>query len=391
MIYFPSIDAAASGMCLHNETKFLDRFGFSPKFWESWPDGYLHKYYLISAGVRYKNLDYVKKFNFPDDMEVFGDSGGYQIVSGVLTWNETLRHSIFNWLEHNSTIAANLDLPPRGKMEGKFDECLNISYENFKYFYENQSGHTKYLNCLQGTNYYSYKEWYQRISGFEFSGWAIGAATWPERYIGALALLLKNKEIQKKNCKYIHFFGVSTIAEIMIFNYIERLFRDNGLDVTITIDSSSPSLASSFGYWYVGYETNPERFKYIHIPRFKDNATIYSGRHQIVPISNRVDEMMFTKASLFDVYKDYSGIDYAAIAFHNLSVFLDAMRSINDLMNSEMYTIEQIASKNVVNVIKSFEKIFHAPDPEREYLKHLNFYRTIKLPKPEFSGTQDFF
>jgi hypothetical protein len=392
MIYFPSIDAAASGMCLHNDSKFLDKFGFSPKFWKDWPEEYLHKYYLVSAGVRYKNIDYVKKFDFPSDMQVFGDSGGYQITSGVLTWENSLRKSIFDWLEVNSTIAANLDLPPRGRMEGKFLECLDISFENFKYFHERQSGHTQYLNCLQGTNYQSYSEWYEKMKGFEFSGWAIGAASWPERYIGALTLLLKNKELHKDSCKYVHFFGVSTIAEIAIFNYIERLFRDNGINVAITIDSSSPSLSSSYGYWYVGYELRPERFKYIHIPRFKDNPTIYDGKHQIVPKLNKIDELMLRKTSLFDVYTDYTGIDYAAIAFHNLSVFIDTMKSIGELMDSEWYTLEQLLSKNVQSVIKSFERIFYSDNPEKEYYRNLDLYRTIKMPKSEFNDNlQDFF
>jgi len=38
----------------------------------------------------------------------------------------------------------NLDIPPRFEYEGKFDECLQISSDNFKYFADNQSS-TEYL------------------------------------------------------------------------------------------------------------------------------------------------------------------------------------------------------------------------------------------------------
>ena len=46
--------------------------------------------------------------------------------------------------------------------------------ENFKYFNENQSGKTKFLNVLQGEDDTTYKEWYDAVKGFDFQGWSIG-------------------------------------------------------------------------------------------------------------------------------------------------------------------------------------------------------------------------
>ena len=46
----------------------------------------------------------------------------------------------------------NLDLPPRLKNEGKFQECLDISLDNFKYFQEKQDGLLKrYLQNIGST------------------------------------------------------------------------------------------------------------------------------------------------------------------------------------------------------------------------------------------------
>ena len=66
-----------------------------------------------------------------------GDSGGYQIASGAMKWDIKHLDRIFKWLEENTDIAMNLDIPPRLKYQGQYAECLQISKENFKYFSDN--------------------------------------------------------------------------------------------------------------------------------------------------------------------------------------------------------------------------------------------------------------
>ena len=48
--------------------------------------------------------------------------------------------------------------------------------ENFKYFYENQSGKTKFLGVVQGDDDISYQKWYNTAKDFHFQGWSIGGA-----------------------------------------------------------------------------------------------------------------------------------------------------------------------------------------------------------------------
>ena len=45
-----------------------------------------------------------------------------------------LREKIFHWLEANSDVAANLDIPPKTVYENQFEKCAEISYDNFAWF-----------------------------------------------------------------------------------------------------------------------------------------------------------------------------------------------------------------------------------------------------------------
>ena len=62
----------------------------------------------------------------------------------------------------------NLDIPPKIKYEGMYEECLKISKENFKYFANKQSGNTDFLNVVQGTNELEYMNWYDEVKDFPF-------------------------------------------------------------------------------------------------------------------------------------------------------------------------------------------------------------------------------
>ena len=91
-------------------------------------------------------MDFRDQLGLDDGVLVFGDSGGFQIATGALKWDKTIRERIFHWLEANSDVAANLDIPPRAKYENRFAESMEISFDNFKWFEKHQSGKTKFLN-----------------------------------------------------------------------------------------------------------------------------------------------------------------------------------------------------------------------------------------------------
>ena len=168
IIYFPSFSSGLGGYYI-NKAKFRDELDYR-FFSDEFPEEFRYKNFLITAGHLYKKPNARADMGLEDTF-VIGDSGGFQIATGALEWNKDIRSKIFNWLENNSDIAVNLDIPPRSTYEGKFNECLDISYDNFKWFNENQSGKTKFLGVIQGYNQFDqYETWYHKVKGFDFNG-----------------------------------------------------------------------------------------------------------------------------------------------------------------------------------------------------------------------------
>ena len=98
-----------------------------------------------------------------------------------------------------------------------FYECMNISYDNFKYFADNQSGKCKFLNVIQGNNVEEYEAWYQKMKDFEFNGWCIGGAQKRvTMFMSALVPMIKNREFEKARNQFIHVLGISKISDFRI-------------------------------------------------------------------------------------------------------------------------------------------------------------------------------
>ena len=156
-LYFPSFSAGEFGHGLLKNHKF--RGEQTVRFYsDEFPEQFRTKQFLITAGANFRRPTFREDMGFTKDNLLLGDSGGYQIASGALKWKPELKPQIFEWLENNTDWAVNLDIPPRLKMQGKFGECMDISMENFKYFYENQSGKTKFLGVVQGDDDISYQK-----------------------------------------------------------------------------------------------------------------------------------------------------------------------------------------------------------------------------------------
>ena len=157
-IYFPSLSAGGFASALIKNEKLSS--GVPCRFYsDEYPESFRHKYFLVTAGHYYKKMDIRAQMGLGKDVLVFGDSGGYQIATGALKYSDDLREKIFHWLEANSDVAANLDIPPKTVYENQFEKCAEISYDNFAWFEKHQSGKCKFLNMLQGSNPSEYDWW----------------------------------------------------------------------------------------------------------------------------------------------------------------------------------------------------------------------------------------
>ena len=114
VVYFPSLSSGAFAQVLKKDVEITP--GVPYRFWDKrTPEEWRYPYFLVTAGHYYKKPTLRADWGLDKDCLVFGDSGGFQIATGALKWDVALRDTIFQWLENNSDLAANLDIPPRTK------------------------------------------------------------------------------------------------------------------------------------------------------------------------------------------------------------------------------------------------------------------------------------
>ena len=282
-IYFPSLSAGSMVSAFKKDMKFDN--GDPVKFFDSrYPDKWRHPYFLITAGHHYKKMDFRNEIGLEKDVLVFGDSGGYQIATGALPYSNELREKIFHWLEANSDVAANLDIPPKTMYRNKFAECADISYDNFAYFEKHQSGKTKYLNMLQGSNTDEYTWWYHKFKHFDFQGWAIGGPQKLVDFMFAVALMLKEKTFENPRLEYLHLLGISKISDFFILATLQKLMNKNyGNRIYVTTDSSSPGQYPVYGTYLHSANYKTQTFSELYFPKnaeYRRQAHIRQGNLQ---------------------------------------------------------------------------------------------------------------
>ena len=358
-IYIPSFSAGSYGNAITKDQGFKN--GKPIRLYdENMDESLRHDWFLAPAGHFYKKMDYRDKIKIPvtSNLNLMGDSGGFQIATGALKWSTDLKKQIFSWLEHNSTVAVNLDIPPKIQYEGKFDECLEISAENFKYFYENQSGKTKFLNVLQGETLEKYQAWYDKVKDFEFSGWCLGGCGVSlNHFLSAIATFIDNKEHLKQNNEILHILGTSKIIDFFILSQLQKSFNDIGCAIQVTTDSSSPNNGSRFGTYYTHSDLKTGAFKNIHIPKpsLGKDFKIIDGL-KMLPKTSTCDNWLEDCYDWEDLY-DYTAVINCVIVLHNYGVFRDTKNTIDNLVNGHPYFMDQMVDSNIVTIIKIVENM----------------------------------
>jgi queuine/archaeosine tRNA-ribosyltransferase len=392
-IYIPSFTVGPLGNALEKNAKLPDNSTL--RFWdESFEPEYQHKAMLLTAGHKYKVMDYSKRFDFPKDMNIFGDSGGYQIATGVLKFDDKLVDEIFQWLEENSTIAMNLDIPPRLKMKGKFDECLEMSYKNYKYFEKNQTGKTKYLNVLHGYDISSFKKWYDKVKGMEFQGWAVGNVSYFKQVITALAVLLDGNEHKKTNNLYLHFLGCSKLSDFFIFTSLQNELNKIGCNIQILSDSSSPTNMMRFGGFAHQPNFRNETIDNLHIPHrltFEEKMSNEYKMPKLIPADYYIENCY----ELSD-FQECNQRFNCALSLHNISIYLDAAATVSELVKHP-YILEQTvksATHDAINLIRTMIANLENGNSAESYIIKNNMLIDIissKLTTVDLNTEHEFF
>ena len=385
-IYFPSFSAGEYGDKLKKDFKFKN--GFSCRFYsDDFPEKYRHNQVLITAGAHFKTDDYRNKLGLTADNLVMGDSGGYQIASGAMKWDIKHRDRIFKWLEENTDVAMNLDIPPRLKYQGKYKECLDISIDNFKYFDKHQNGSTKFMNVVQGDDEVTYQNWYNEVKDFEFSGWGIGGAGGSlYRFMSGVLALLNGKEHLKPNNEYFHILGTSKIRDFLMLIQLQKSLEDVGSNVTVTTDSSSPDRAVVFGTFYTNFTIKNATFQSINFPNKKHNGNIINDfsvlPNKSWPRLHDFDDVLADFVGWDDVVK-WDPDCTIGMRLHNFYVFKDAINQITDYVYGHDYILEQVVEKDIYKVLRSIDEMVKSDDPKRVFETYKPLYAKLSNMKKQ--------
>lgn len=390
-IYFPSFSvgnvshAMAKGLKMRNDLEM--RF-----YSETFPKEFRHPYFLVTAGHFYKKPNFINEWGFTDNKDnlLLGDSGGFQIASGAIKWDKSLPKIMMEWLENNSHIAMNLDIPPRLQYDGKFNECLELSKKNFEYFDKNRKGKTKFLNVLQGNNEITYSKWYEEVKGFEFDGWGIGGCGGSlYRFMSGIMALMQGKEQYNKNRKYLHILGTSKVIDFFILSQLQKSLNDIGSEMRVTTDSSTPSRAVVYGLYYHDVNFKNATFGSLHIPKERAENNKEVSKHtdsslrrsesllpNLIPFDNLLEN-----GYTYEDLRDWTIEGYAAVVLHNFMFFKDVMHKINSYVEGHLYFLEQVTNSDTFLLLRAVDEMVKAYEngttPQKIFDKYKNHF--VKL------------
>ena len=388
--YFPSFSVAGFGQALRKDLKL--RNGLTSRFYsEEFPEKYRHTEFLISAGHFLKRPDLYGEHGFTDKNLIMGDSGGFQIASGALKWDKSLLEKVFIWLENNSDIAMNLDIPPKIKYEGMYEECLKISKENFKYFADNQTGKVDFLNVVQGTNEVEYMNWYNEVCDFPFQGWAVGGGGRSVyAFMSGVLSLLNGKEHLKDSNKWLHILGISKISDFLMLNQLQKSLNEVGSKIIVTTDSSSPDRSVVFGGYYLDYNFKKASFQSINIPKHDD--TFKDQTFEYLPVSTEFDREYLRDALTWDNTIEWGSLCTTAMRLHNFMVFKEAIDKAEYYVHSHDYILQQVVSTDMYKLLTSLDKMVKSDNPTKVFEKYKQLYTKMsRLNNETPVKTHDFF
>ncbi|MBC8422004.1 MAG: hypothetical protein H8E03_01135 [Pelagibacteraceae bacterium] len=396
--FFPSFSIGGFGDLLRKDFRFKN--GLTCRFYaDDFPEKFRHNEFLISGGALYKgHPDARSEMGLSDTNFVMGDSGGFQFATGAMKWKPEHKIPIFAWLEKNSDVAMNLDIPPRFKYQGKFDECLQISKDNYKYFADNQSS-TEYLNVVHGDDEFSYKKWYDEVKQFPFQGWAIGGGSASIRkFMSGFSVLLDGKEHLNPAVKYLHILGTARIDYFLLLLTIQKTFDEMGIDITVTTDCSSPDRGVVFGAYYVGVNLKRGTWESITFPNEKFHGAeipVYNNlQDPTFPYCTEFDEILAKQVDFTDMKQKTGseGTYTCGMRIHNFMLYKDVLSRLEHLVYGHDYILKSVINNDTYELLTSVKELIRSDNPMSILTKYQALYSRISgtSPTKEFKAHEFF-
>ena len=386
---------------------------------------FTYKYGLYSAG--HAQLDLQKSIvqeSMIQDRDrgktmILGDSGGYQIGKGVIKFDwlnfegpeaTKTRQKILEWLELTADWSMMLDVPtwacdhihsPKTGLK-TFEDCLDKTRYNNKYFLDNRLGQTKFLNVLQGSNWDTAERWYEGVKEFSdpavygdkaAEGWAMGGANMCKMPITLRRLITMKFDGMLEGKDWMHFLGTAQLDWSCYLTSIQRIIREQiNPNFTISFDCASPFIATAHGLVYTNAQHTSKRWSVI-MDKAPDNKAL-AGRHDIqFPFESEVGRRMtiadichYAPGMLNKIKKEgktsWDSFSYALLMGHNVWMHIESVQRANRQYDAGVIpgmlvqeTFDRILFRDVVN------KIFEQKDRAKSMAiieQYSKFWDSIK-------------
>ena len=324
---------------------------------------------LYSAGHACLDMD---KVNDRDSMcvnrdrkfsTIVGDSGGYQIGKGVIKfdWKDfegnkanAVRSNILNWLELTSDWAMTLDVPswaaddlnsPKTGLKS-FQDTLDGTIYNNKFFQKNRLGQTKFLNVLQGDDWETAQIWYDQVKNFEFEGWAMGGINMCDMEVMLRRLIIMRDEKKLEGKDWMHVLGTSQLDWACFLTQVQRQVRKHiNNNFTMSFDSASAFLSTANGLVYTHNLFTPKRWSYImekapDDKKLKGSTIPFPFKSAIGDRLTMGDVCAYGEGDLNKNNKEgktaWDSFSYCLMMAHNVYNHIRAVQIANDMNDIEM-------------------------------------------------------
>lgn len=361
--YVPAIGDNIIANWLRN-TKHAEK-GF--RFFDEGNSFFDHKFLLMSAYYRIldEDNDHKQTMSYPKDTTIISDSGGYQVMSFTKKGNpiKVTQMEVLRWMENNSDIGMNLDVPPTEN----FDAALKQSLENFEFFQKNRIKYDEFklYNILHGRTLDQIKQWYNEVKQFNFDGWAIGVHPSTNVYLKLVAYLYLLEKGETSPLTNTHFFGVSGPANMLSLAMIAKKF-----DAALTFDSSSWSWGQRFRDWWFPLDVR-------HCVRLgREFKNTINDIPCDCPICKTMDIKLF--------YDQTNPMTPLLLSYHDLYQYIETNRMINIMIDDDETYIEYAKSlgeqkliENMNNMIRDYEN----KNTEYVYNTYKSLFSTVPIEK----------
>jgi tRNA-guanine family transglycosylase len=297
-----------------------------------------YRYMLATAYYRITQNDNDHRSTYPDDAVFIADSGGYQMESFSRAGKnvDITPMQVLRWIENNSDIGMNLDVPPWNT----FKDPLKRSIENFALFEKNRVNYNfKLYNVLHGKSYEEINTWYNAVKKFNFDGWAIGIDPATNIYLQIIGYMYLNEKDALNLNGFCHFFGMSGLQ-----NMISLAMLSNYFDTAITFDSSSYNVGSRFRKFMlpnnIRYQWNMGREKPRKINNIPCNCPVCRN------------------TTIEELYIQTDDMAPLLISLHNLYQYIETNKYVNTIVSDNDFLEEYALSVNELQLVKNINNMF---------------------------------